>query len=775
MFRNIIVVFAGWLLASVPVASGLGSTCSAPLGAGTAAPGDPFWMETMRHQGTSPFNSNPTGYQVFRNVKDFGAKGDGVTDDTAAINSAISSGTRCGDGNCDSSTVTPAVVYFPKGTYLVSKPLIAYYYTQMIGDAKTPPTLRASPNFVGIAVIDADPYIDGGYGAQWYANQNNFFRSVRNLVIDLTRMPSASSATGLHWQASQATSLINVVVNMSTAPGTNHQGMFMENGSGGFMGDIVFNGGKYGVYVGNQQFTVRNITVNNADTAIFGIWNWGWTFQGVTFNNCRVGFDLTTGGLTQATQVTIIDAVVTNTPIFLRSSKASDGKLAGSLVLNNIKLNNVPTAVGVVGGAVVLQGGTTTIASWAQGNTFSGTNSGGAFTQGNIRAPTKAGSLLDNSGRIVGRSHPQYEDYAASQFVSAKSQGCKGDGRTDDTAAIKNLLAKYAGCKIIFFDAGTYVVSSTIQIPAGTKIVGEVWSTIAGKGSTFQDSRNPAVVVQVGASGSTGVVEITDMVFKTIGPTPGAIVVEWNVQQPTGQQAGAGTWDTHIILGGTAGTNLQNAQCPAGSNNPACFAAFLALHLTPKSSAYLEARGMWVWTADHDLDFSKSPQITVFSGRGVLSESAGPVWLIGTAEHHALYQYNLVNAKNHYMGLIQTETPYYQPTPAPPAPFSINTAYNDPSFVSGNPAAWALNVQASTDILIFGAGLYSFFQNYVQTCLAGNTCQSQLVNIDSTSSVSVYSLSTAGATYQLSVNQAGIINAGRNANGFQSTVTAWTR
>ncbi len=27
-----------------------------------------------------------------------------------------------------------------------------------------------------------------------------------------------------------------------------------------------------------------------------------------------------------------------------------------------------------------------------------------------------------------------------------------------------------------------------------------------------------------------------------------------------------------------------------------------------------------------------------------------------TAEHHSLYQYNLVHAKDHYMGLIQTET-----------------------------------------------------------------------------------------------------------------------
>lgn len=71
--------------------------------------------------------------------------------------------------------------------------------------------------------------------------------------------------------------------------------------------------------------------------------------------------------------------------------------------------------------------------------------------------------------------------------------------------------------------------------------------------------------------------------------------------------------------------------------------------------------------------------ITVYSGRGILSESQGPVWMIGTAcaltflilppnmlkrrihseraaEHHVIYQYNLARAKNHYMGLIQTES-----------------------------------------------------------------------------------------------------------------------
>ncbi|EIN07504.1 beta-1,3-glucanase [Punctularia strigosozonata HHB-11173 SS5] len=748
------------------------SACSGSLGAGTAAAGDAFWLQSISHQGVAP-NSGQSSYTVFRNVKDFGAKGDGVTDDTAAINNAISSGGRCGGGSCPSTTTTPALVFFPSGTYKVSSPIVAYYFTQLIGDAKNPPTLLAANNFAGIAVIDADPYLAGG--ANWYTNQNNFFRSVRNFVIDLRQMPT-TSGTGIHWQVSQATSLVNIVVEMSTAAGNSQQGIFMENGSGGFMGDIVFNGGKFGVWLGNQQFTVRNITVNNAATCIFMQWNWGWTFQGVTLNNCGVGIDLTTGGLTQDTQTVgaeaIIDAVVTNTPIFLRSSTNSQGSLHGSLVLNNVKLNNVPTAVSVTDGTVVLAGtsGSTTIQSWGQGNVFKGTSQTGTFQQANLPVPSKPASLLDSAGRIFGRSHPQYQTYAASQFVSVRSQGAKGDGTTDDTAALQAVFNNFACSKIIFIDHGTYKITNTLTIPAGARVVGEVWPVILGSGSAFNDQNNPKQVVKVGNAGDTGTIEITDVLFATQGPTAGAIVVEWNIHEDA--QGTAGMWDSHVRLGGAAGTNLQSAQCPSGSDNNACMAAFLAFHITSAATAYLE--GTWVWLADHDLDSSGQGQLTQFSGRGILSESQGPVWLIGTgSEHHALYQYSLVNAANHYMGLIQTETPYYQPAPAPPTPFSTNSAFHDPTIP--DQAAWGLTVQNSQNILVFGAGLYSFFQNFGQACLNTFNCQSQILNVDSASTISIFSLSTVATTWQLSVNGAGVVPQSANRNGFQSTMTAWTR
>ena len=150
-----------------------------------------------------------------------------MTDDTYAINSAISSGGRCAPGTCKSSTTSPAMVYFPAGTYLVSSSIIDYYYTQIIGNPNSLPILKATANFKGFGLIDGDPYDADGlqYGAT-----DVFYRQIRNLVLDLTDIPARTAATGLHWPTSQATSIQNCIFRMSEAAGNQHQGLFVESG-----------------------------------------------------------------------------------------------------------------------------------------------------------------------------------------------------------------------------------------------------------------------------------------------------------------------------------------------------------------------------------------------------------------------------------------------------------------------------------------------------------------------------------------------------------------
>lgn len=153
-----------------------------------AAAASSYWVSSISRQGQPAFGT--AGFKVFRNVKDYGAKGDGVSDDTVAINAAVADGSRCGQG-CDSSTTTPAIVYFPPGTYMVSAPIVQYYYTQFIGDAVTIPTLKATAGFAGMAVIDADPYVNG---VNWFTNQVSLIESDGEYQLTWNRITSTDKS-----------------------------------------------------------------------------------------------------------------------------------------------------------------------------------------------------------------------------------------------------------------------------------------------------------------------------------------------------------------------------------------------------------------------------------------------------------------------------------------------------------------------------------------------------------------------------------------------------
>lgn len=442
------------------------------------------------------------------------------------------------------------------------------------------------------------------------------------------------------------------------------------------MTDLVFNGGKYGAFFGNQQFTTRNLVFNNVQTAIYMNWNWLWAFKSLSINNCGIGIDMANGDAVQSVgSVLVQDSKFTGTPTgIVTAFQAGAPASNGTLVIDNVDFTGTSAAVADPQGHVILAGGTK-VASWAQGHAYTtgslgnpqGSNSSGAPSasasniQGPLTAVSKPASLLNAQGAVVERSKPQYEGVPASSFVSVKSHGAIGDGRTDDTNAIQAIFNSVAANQIVYFDHGAYLISNTVKIPPNVKIVGEIWPLIMASGAAFSDQTKPVPVFQVGQPGDSGSVEMSDLIFETIGPQPGAIIVEWNVAEPAGQQAASGMWDVHFRIGGSAGTNLQSNTCAKNPSvqapaNAACEGAFLLLHITRQATTYLE--NTWFWVADHELDLADHGQINIYNGRGVLVESQGPVWMYGTSsEHNQLYNYQLANAKNVFMSSIQTESP----------------------------------------------------------------------------------------------------------------------
>lgn len=773
-FVTIITFFLAFRLFDVPVLAIPAPQAEQAPAAGT------YWLADIERLGAPAYGD--AGYQVFRNVKDFGAAGDGAQDDTEAINAAITLGNRCGQG-CDSSTVTPALVYFPPGTYRVTRPIIPYYYTQLIGDAVNRPILKADAAFEGIAVIDANPY--DNQGNNWFTNQNNFFRQVRNFVIDVTAQP-LDRGTGIHWQVAQATSLQNIEFNMreDRSEANAQQGIFMENGSGGFMTDLVFNGGKYGAFIGNQQFTTRNFKFNNCNTAIFMNWNWAWSFHNLEINNCGIGIDMANGGASQTVgSVLVLDSKFSNTPIGVSTVYTPQSPHTnGTLILENVDLTeNVPVAVSNQGTGATILAGNANIASWIQGRVYNGADGGNAV-QADQTPITKPAALLDSAGKVATRSKPQFEDVPVSQFVSVKKNGAVGDGVTDDSDAIQAIFDAAQPGQIVYFDHGAYVVTKTIKVPKNIKITGEIWPLImAGGDSFFKDQNNPRPLFQVGEPGDVGEVEITELMFETKGPQPGAILMQWNVAGTT--PGAAGLWDVHFRIGGSAGTELQSDKCSktpevATQPNPECFGAFMILHVTPEGSGYFE--NTWFWVADHELDLSDHNQINIYNGRGVLIESSKGNWLWGTAsEHSVLYNYQLTNAKNVYMSLIQTETAYFQGNPDAKVPYTVNPTFFDPDFdvicaAQEGPCARTLGVRIvdSSDVFFYGTGMYSFFENYTQECVAAQNCQTHMLSIEN-SQAHFFGLSTKAAINMVHLNGQSAAVDSDNRNNFCATIAGF--
>ncbi|KAH8821394.1 pectin lyase fold/virulence factor [Xylogone sp. PMI_703] len=497
---------------------------------------------------------------------------------------------------------------------------------------------------------------------------------------------------------------------------------------------------------------MRNLQFTSCVTGIMTIWDWGITFQQLHFFSIGVAIDAR-GGVNSGPNsqpfgsMSILDSTFqsVNIGVFLPGSDP-DGKLT-QMYLVNVNIVDPPkgttVVVGTAGGQNILTGGAQTIASWARGTTFLSTHdtgSGSPATAQTLPPPHKPAILLGSDGRFFTRSKPQYQTESAGNFVNVEAFGATGRGISDDSRAINSALQSCASSgKICYFPMGIYLVQNTVFIPSGSRIVGIGYPQIIGAGSRFADETAPVPVVQVEKAGTVGNVEIQDMIFTVQGPTPGAIVLEWNIA--AGSQGSAAMWDTHIRIGGAAFSNLQSGACPklTGSINNGCKAASLAWHITERANGYFENN--WIWTSDHDMEMRNSDD--------------WPTWLYGSSvEHFTLYQYQLSAASNVFLGFMQTETPYYQPSLMAPAPWeaAVGKFPNDPDFTlcggAGDCAkAWALRIINSNDVLVYGAGFYSFFQDYDQTCVndGSETCQTSLIDISCSDHLWMYDLVSLGA------------------------------
>ncbi|KAL4778682.1 pectate lyase superfamily protein-domain-containing protein [Aspergillus varians] len=722
-----------------------------------------FWYEEIQHNGESSFlvSGYKENYKVFRNtVTDYGADNTGQSDASPAIQKAIRDGPSGGPGRdtkAMGTTSQPAIIYLPGGTYLLKSGLQLYVGTVLIGDPTNPPVLKAAPGFSGDHIIWAkDPNFGGTI---------NFYIGIKNLVIDSTGLNSSSTITLLDWTVSQATQLTNVEFRMPESP-TAHVGLSTQYdyNSNIILNDLRFKGGDIGMKLAGQQWVFKNITFTGTNTGVVA----GGTdivFLGCQFNSGRTGIDATgTSG-----SLTVVDSSGSGLQNFVVSSK-SDGA-GNSIILENIQ--NTGTTVSLNGQAVVSGSITDT---WIYGNLYAAGNAKMQRANGQ-RVTTQRSSALLTGGKYFTKSAPTFQEYSAGQVLNIKSvEGRRvyGDGATDDTQNINEILAEHPDCSVIYFPAGTYMVTNTIFVPAGRRIVGDPYATvISGVGAQFRDPAAVRPMVKFGYPGDVGVAQVSDMMFTVGDILPGCKIVEVNI---AGTKPGdVGFWNTHIRIGGAIGSKVQS-QCAGGPDK--CKAAWAALHLTSTSSAYIE--NMWGWTADHDLDGSNGQ--TISTGRGLLVEATAGTWLVGTGfEHHTLYQYNFEYAHNVFSTMQQSESAYWQGpgNMLAPSPWQDNAVASDPDF-SQCAAEDALcrmglfeRIRGSTNLFLYGGCNWVFFNNGGDCKSSNGKCQKNAIQIRDSSAVYLYGTNTKSTINMVLDGNGAIATQDENAGGWGGVIAGY--
>ena len=399
---------------------------------------------------------------IYFNVKQYGAKGDGSTDDTAAINATLAALPSAG-----------GTIFFPPGTYLISSTLVVSSDNVQLIGAGWNAIVTPKNTFTGAPLIKvAAPGGAGNfrYGikiADLYLNGNNN-TGMGGIELDSTYMAVIDH------------------VRIRYCPGT---GIYLTDPSSGTA---------RGAYT-----TIRHcdITDGGAGTAILSAYAENYTVDGglIAFYNTSggVGIKCQDGGCT----ITNVQYDMCDTSVwmsFANSNQILDCNF-GRAVSRHVYLNGAKYTVvannyfdqctGTPSPAAIIYADNSANASnvianntciGASGWAYFYYEAGGIGVPGNIVGNNQTNGLAQQSFRSI----PTKPWYDVSQF------GAKGDGTTDDTAAIQSAITAATniasgaafsqnGAGVYFPPtAASYLISAPLVINWPISLIGGGWGSV---------------------------------------------------------------------------------------------------------------------------------------------------------------------------------------------------------------------------------------------------------------------------------------------------------
>lgn len=395
---------------------------------------------------------------------EYGARGDGVSDDTVAIQLAISSVVH-------HPQLGPRIIFFPAGTYLVSRPLLekdlVSHWNSLLtlqGENRATTMIRLKDNsplyqstsapadVLEFASQNAKP--NGGGNA---AFDNNIF----DMTIDVGR--GNPGAIALDFMGNNYCALRNVTLQSSDPSHSGAIGLSLLRYATGpcLMKNLLINGFDYGIKMANNEYsaTFEGLTLLNQKQ--YGIYNASNVISIrhlFSTNSVPAIYNGNAAGL-----VTVIGATLLG-----GSFQSSAIQNHGTLYARDV------TSSGYAG---VLPG---------QGSVITEYDSGPVVTQ----FGGKASSL-----NLPVQETPFFEDSNLNNWKSVTAYGADASGREDSSVAIQ--AAINSGATTVYFPTGIYMITRTIHVGGKVRMLQGFGSSLDPSGAFFGDVRSPAPFLQI--------------------------------------------------------------------------------------------------------------------------------------------------------------------------------------------------------------------------------------------------------------------------------------
>jgi sugar lactone lactonase YvrE len=452
----------------------------------------------------------------------FPIRGDGIADDTEAIQQAITQA---------HSTRDRRVVFLPEGRYRITKPIYVWPGVRLIGYGTVRPVLVLGENTPGYRDQEnymvffagrrpAGPVPDrqeprtaarGGLNLTQPLDSTpgTFYSAISN--IDLEIQDGNPAAVGVRARYAQHCYMAHMDIRIGSAMAGIHDG-------GNEAEDVHFHGGQYGIVTRKPspgwQFTLVDVSFDGQKVAAIKTHEAGLTLIHPQFKNVPTAVSIdpdyseelwVTGGrfeditgpafiisreASPRLQVNMEDLVCRRVPMFA-SFRESGKKIAGAGEAYSVKAFSHGLHYTDLGAAGEIRTvfETAPLSAW----------------------PANAADLPDLPDR--------------GSWVNVKSLGVKGDGSTDDTEALRKAIGEHSA---LYFPAGMYRVTDTVRLRPETVLAGLDPSTTAfvlvDSTPTFAGVGSPVPVLEAPRGGRN---IVSGVGIYTNGINPRAVALKW--------------------------------------------------------------------------------------------------------------------------------------------------------------------------------------------------------------------------------------------------------